>query len=169
MVDNQLSGPIPAELGNLARMSTLRLELNQLSGRVPAALGNLRALEMFWAHNNQLTGFEPPAIGGMTYIETLDFRENALDQAAIDELVAQIHAARNNYIKSNIEILINLDPGPSGNNTDPSVDPGSGDSNADWSWNGNGHDPLSGWAMVFDLRNDVRGEGFTTWDIQLVR
>ena len=39
--ENQLSGEIPAELGNLTNLSLLNLDRNQLSGEIPAELGNL--------------------------------------------------------------------------------------------------------------------------------
>ena len=41
---NQLSGTIPAELGNLTRLISLGLENNQLSGTIPAEIGNLTSL-----------------------------------------------------------------------------------------------------------------------------
>ena len=41
---NQLSGPIPAELSELANLVELKLGNNQLSGTIPPALGNLRKL-----------------------------------------------------------------------------------------------------------------------------
>ena len=43
---NQLSGSIPAELGNLANLKELYLIGNQLSGSIPAELGNLANLEI---------------------------------------------------------------------------------------------------------------------------
>ena len=39
--NNQLTGPIPAELGNLANLQRLFLYGNMLTGPIPAALGNL--------------------------------------------------------------------------------------------------------------------------------
>ena len=42
---NQLSGVIPAELGNLANLERLDLCSNQLSGVIPAELGNLASLQ----------------------------------------------------------------------------------------------------------------------------
>ena len=42
---NNLSGAIPAALGDLIRLEWLNLRRNQLSGSIPAALGNLVNLE----------------------------------------------------------------------------------------------------------------------------
>ena len=38
--NNQLSGEIPAEFGNLINLEILHLENNQLTGEIPAELGN---------------------------------------------------------------------------------------------------------------------------------
>ena len=43
--DNQLSGPIPSELGNLASLQELYLIGDQLSGPIPSELGNLANLQ----------------------------------------------------------------------------------------------------------------------------
>ena len=43
--DNQLSGPIPLELGNLDNLELLFLDSNQLSGSIPLELGNLDNLQ----------------------------------------------------------------------------------------------------------------------------
>ena len=42
---NQLSGPIPSELGNLDNLQEVRLWGNQLSGPIPSELGNLDNLQ----------------------------------------------------------------------------------------------------------------------------
>ena len=45
LLGNQLSGPIPSELGNLDNLGSLRLDSNQLSGPIPSQLGNLADLK----------------------------------------------------------------------------------------------------------------------------
>ena len=44
MPGNELSGEIPAELGNLASLVVIGLDENQLSGEIPEELGNLSNL-----------------------------------------------------------------------------------------------------------------------------
>ena len=61
--DNQLSGKMPAELGNLLSLERLRLNSNQLSGEIPAALGSLLNLQRLDLANNQLSGEIPAALG----------------------------------------------------------------------------------------------------------
>ena len=58
--DNQLSGPIPVELGSLTNLRTLNLRNNQLNGPIPVELGSLTNLEGLWLDNNQgLSGSLP--------------------------------------------------------------------------------------------------------------
>ena len=42
--ENQLTGEIPPELGDLEHLQTLRLNKNDLSGEIPAELGGLGSL-----------------------------------------------------------------------------------------------------------------------------
>ena len=53
---NNLSGTIPAELGNLASLGTLALHENNLTGPIPPELGNLGAVAVLQLHQNSLTG-----------------------------------------------------------------------------------------------------------------
>uniref|UniRef100_A0A8R7UDQ4 non-specific serine/threonine protein kinase n=2 Tax=Triticum urartu TaxID=4572 RepID=A0A8R7UDQ4_TRIUA len=53
---NQLTGPVPASLGNLSKLSYLALEANQLSGQVPRTLGKNEALYKLDLSYNNLEG-----------------------------------------------------------------------------------------------------------------
>ena len=58
LFDNELSGPIPASLGNLRHLELLQLQANHLSGTIPVDLTQnftrLRVLNI--AFNEQLSG-----------------------------------------------------------------------------------------------------------------
>ena len=49
---NQLSGEIPAELGNLSRLKLLYISDNNLTGTLPQSLTGISGLESFHFHNN---------------------------------------------------------------------------------------------------------------------
>ncbi|MXX56732.1 MAG: hypothetical protein F4Z44_13295, partial [Gemmatimonadetes bacterium] len=51
-----LSGPIPHELGDLAKLTQLNFEHNQLTGPIPSELGNLATMKSLMLRNNKLTG-----------------------------------------------------------------------------------------------------------------
>ena len=53
-VEKELTGTIPAELGQLSSLETLNLGNNQLTGTIPAELGQLSSLETLNLGNNQL-------------------------------------------------------------------------------------------------------------------
>ena len=84
---NQLTGVIPAELGQLTSLELIELSDNQLgrdpvaslkrldnqlTGGIPAAdsipaeLGQLASMELLSLYENQLTGPVPPQLGGLT-------------------------------------------------------------------------------------------------------
>ena len=68
---NDLSGSLPAELGNLASLTTLRLYSNELSGPIPAELGNLANLEGLDLNGNELTGPIPAELGNLANLVAL--------------------------------------------------------------------------------------------------
>ena len=73
---NQLTGSIPAALGNLTALETLSLFSNQLTGSIPA-LSTLTALETLSLFSNQLTE-SIPALSALTALETLNLSDNQL-------------------------------------------------------------------------------------------
>ena len=75
---NQLSGEIPAELGNLLKLQNLDLSSNQLSGEIPAELGNLLNLEDLSLDDNQLSGEIPAELANLLNLERLDLADNQL-------------------------------------------------------------------------------------------
>ena len=74
--DNQLSGSIPSELGNLDNLQALGLHDNQLSGSIPSELGNLDNLQALGLHDNQLSGSIPSELGNLDNLERLGLHGN---------------------------------------------------------------------------------------------
>ena len=60
--DNDLSGPIPPEIGNLTDLTRLELRSNQLTGTIPESFSNLRKLKSIYLQNNQLVGTIPVSV-----------------------------------------------------------------------------------------------------------
>uniref|UniRef100_N1R4V5 non-specific serine/threonine protein kinase n=1 Tax=Aegilops tauschii TaxID=37682 RepID=N1R4V5_AEGTA len=56
LYSNNISGPIPAELGNLTSLVSLDLYLNKFTGVIPDSLGNLLKLRFLFANNPLLCG-----------------------------------------------------------------------------------------------------------------
>ena len=75
---NKLSGEIPAELGNLTNLQSLYLDENQLSGEIPPELGNISDLEWLYLSRNQLSGEIPAELGNLANLERLYLDENQL-------------------------------------------------------------------------------------------
>ena len=76
--ENALTGPIPPELGNLASPKTLSLGGNALSGPIPPELGNLASLKTLSLGGNALSGPIPPELGNLASLKTLSLGGNAL-------------------------------------------------------------------------------------------
>ena len=75
---NELSGPIPGELGNLSSLWRLALYENDLTGPIPPELANLLSLTQLWLRDNDLTGPIPPELGNLIGLTHLDLSSNDL-------------------------------------------------------------------------------------------
>ena len=75
---NNLTGPIPPEIGRLTSLQTLNLIGNKLTGPIPPEIGRLRNLRTLWLIRNHLTGPIPPEIGNLTNLQDLRLSLNHL-------------------------------------------------------------------------------------------
>ncbi|MEM7133911.1 MAG: clostripain-related cysteine peptidase [Chloroflexota bacterium] len=75
---NNLTGTIPDELGDLTNLVALRLQTNGLTGEIPAGLGNLTNLGELQLYSNQLTGTIPSELGNLTDLKLLTLYQNEL-------------------------------------------------------------------------------------------
>ncbi len=78
LFDNQLTGEIPPELGDLPNLESLALLANRLTGEIPPELGNAAKLWDLFLGRNGLTGKIPPELGDLTGLCCLQLNHNGL-------------------------------------------------------------------------------------------
>ena len=76
--DRNLTGRIPAELGELRHLRVLRLDGNRLTGPIPPELGKLTRLAMLSLEGNRLTGSIPPEVANLPMLRQLWLADNRL-------------------------------------------------------------------------------------------
>ena len=84
--DNNLTGPIPPELGNLSKLDTLELHYNSLTGPIPPQLANLTALKSLVLGSNSLTGPIPAELTTLANLSHLSLFFNDLTGSIPPEL-----------------------------------------------------------------------------------
>ena len=100
LTGNQLTGPLPAELGKLANLESLKLSQNQLTGRIPQNLGDLANLLALFLSGNQLSGAIPAELGSLGNLIFLYLDGNRLTGRIPPDLgnlsnLSQLHMSRN--------------------------------------------------------------------------
>lgn len=74
--DNNLSGTLPSQLGELTELRQLALNNNALSGEIPAELLSLTKLERLELQDNQFSGDLPDGLGNLPQLTTFDVSGN---------------------------------------------------------------------------------------------
>ncbi|KAK3185154.1 hypothetical protein Dsin_032440 [Dipteronia sinensis] len=88
---NQLTGPIPKEIGQLYNLVRLSLRDNQFSGRIPSSLGNLSLLSELYLNNNKLVGVIPSNLGNLKQLSSLYLSQNDLSGTIPEQLFDITH------------------------------------------------------------------------------
>ena len=97
---NELSGSLPAKLGNLRNLTRLYLDKNALSGAIPPELGHLRNLRLLLLHQNALSGAIPPDLGLLENLTHLYLHRNAL-RGAIPPKLGGLSKLQRLYLQGN--------------------------------------------------------------------
>lgn len=70
---NQISGNIPAEIGNLVNLKFLGMDINLRTGSMPTRIGELHQLQELYLSDNKLSGTIPASLGNLTKLKGVDF------------------------------------------------------------------------------------------------
>lgn len=84
--DNKLSGTLPVELFQLKKLWQLSLSSNNLAGALPKELGQLTGLGYLELNNNQFSGELPVELDSLTNLYSLLLRNNNLEGPLPKEL-----------------------------------------------------------------------------------
>ncbi|KAL1155493.1 hypothetical protein V6Z11_A08G028000 [Gossypium hirsutum] len=76
--NNQFSGEIPEDVGQLISLQMLNFSHNNFTGPIPALFGNLVALESLDLSSNKLSGGIPSQMTNLTFLEVLNLSNNNL-------------------------------------------------------------------------------------------
>jgi len=89
--DRNLTGKIPAAIGEYRQLKYLFLSGNQLSGDIPAALFTLNHLVNIDLGGNAFSGAVPDAFGTMTSLEVLNLEDNSFTGTIPDAVLSNTH------------------------------------------------------------------------------
>ena len=78
LINNNLVGTLPVDIGNLQSLVQLNLSNNQLSGEIPVNLSLLRNLQELRLDNNSLTGIVPNQLFQLSGLQILQLNNNQL-------------------------------------------------------------------------------------------
>ena len=100
LMENGLTGPIPAALASLVNLETLDLRNNGLTGPIPVALASLVNLEWLQLGGNALTGPIPATLASLVNLKKLDLWGNALTGPIPDWLGSLVNLERLSFSRN---------------------------------------------------------------------
>lgn len=88
---NNLTGSIPAEIGDFPNLYTLYLGGSPISGSLPAELGNLNNLNDLWVYETNISGSIPISLGNLSQLEGLRLSSNQLNGSLPTEIGSMVN------------------------------------------------------------------------------
>uniref|UniRef100_A0A8R7UQ64 Receptor kinase-like protein Xa21 n=1 Tax=Triticum urartu TaxID=4572 RepID=A0A8R7UQ64_TRIUA len=79
LMDNRISGSIPADIGNLIGLERLAIGYTGMYGVIPESIGKLANLIELVLCNNSLSGLIPSSLGNLSRLNKLDASEGNLE------------------------------------------------------------------------------------------
>lgn len=76
--NNAIVGTIPDAINNLSKLAYLDISDNQIGGNIPTALSGLSVLKKMYLQNNRLVGSIPVSIGDLSRLTDLNLSANSL-------------------------------------------------------------------------------------------
>ncbi|XP_044954079.1 tyrosine-sulfated glycopeptide receptor 1-like [Hordeum vulgare subsp. vulgare] len=77
--NNNLTGVIPAQIGQLKVLAVLDFSFNKLSGQIPQSVCNLINLQVLDLSSNNLTGAIPASLNRLNYLSAFNISNNDLE------------------------------------------------------------------------------------------
>lgn len=108
LLNLQLVGKLPIELGDLNKLEMLSISGNTFDGGIPSSLGKLPNIETLSLNNNNLKGSVPISLGLLSNLKKLNINDNLLSGQLPDFSMNMDQITLNNT-----QITYNLDTVPS--------------------------------------------------------
>jgi len=86
LVENNLQGSLPREIGWLENLVSLDLQENRLTGTIPTTLGNIPSLKNLFINSNSFYGTVPSQLGNLANLTLLLLDTNELTGTIPDEI-----------------------------------------------------------------------------------
>ncbi|CAL4951605.1 unnamed protein product [Urochloa decumbens] len=86
MEENMITGSLPPELSNLAKLESVTIHANNLTGSIPAELSSNANLYLLNLSQNKLSGNIPPEFGQLKKLQYLDISANKMSGSIPQEL-----------------------------------------------------------------------------------